>query len=336
MPKSSPLTVVVTGATGNLGTSVVDALSANPDVGSIIGIARRRPDLHTDKTVYVEANIAHDDLVPIFRGADVVIHLAWQFQPTRDPRQTWDVNVLGALAVFEAAATADVASLVYASSVGAYAPGPKDEAVTEDWPTHGWPGAAYTREKSYLERSLDAFELAHPAMRVVRLRPGFVFTHGASTEQRRLFLGPFLPPRLVRPALIPFVPSMPGLVFQAVHSDDVGEAFARAATTNARGAFNIAADPPVTARVLAEILHARVLPVPVLPVRALVTLLWKLRIVPSSPDLLDAVLRLPLMDTSRAHSELGWAPKHSAVDALSEFVRGVHEIGDKPTPPLSA
>lgn len=30
--------------------------------------------------------------------------------------------------------------------------------------------------------------------------------------------------------------------------------------------------------------------------------LWKLRIVPSSPDLLDAVLRLPLMDITRAHS----------------------------------
>ncbi|RRQ26591.1 NAD-dependent epimerase/dehydratase family protein [Rhodococcus sp. Eu-32] len=335
MNDASQLTVLVTGATGNLGTSVVDALTRNPRVGRIIGLARRAPTLQPDRTTFVEADIAKDDLLPFFSNVDVVVHLAWQFQPTRDPAHTWSANVLGALAVFDAAARAHVPSLIYSSSVGAYAPGPKDTAVKEDWPTHGWPGAAYTREKSYLERALDAFELQHPSMRIVRIRPAFVFKPEASTEQRRLFAGPFLPPQLVRPELIPFVPKLPGLVFQAVHSADVGDAFSRAATNHAHGAFNIAAEPPVTAAVLADVLGARVVPVPVMPVRALVTLLWKLRIVPTSPDLLDAVLRLPLMDTSRARTELGWQPRHTSAEALSEFVRGVHEVRDAPTPPLS-
>lgn len=336
MNDTSDLTVLVVGATGNLGTSVLDSLVRNPKVGRIIGLARRAPSCTTAKTTYVEADITVDDLLPHFTDVDVVIHLAWQFQPTYQPAKTWDVNVLGALAVFDAAARAHVPSLVYASSVAAYAPGPKDTAVTEDWSTHGWPGAAYPREKSYLERALDTFELEHPDMRVVRMRPGFVFKHEASTEQRRLFAGPFLPPKLVRPALIPFVPSMPGLVFQAVHSSDVGDAFSRAATTNARGAFNIAADPPVTSAVLAEVLGARVVKIPVFPVRALVNLLWKLRIVPTSPDLLDTVLRIPVMDTTRARSELGWEPQYTSTEALDEFIRGIHEIGEAPTPPLSA
>ncbi|GGG16304.1 NAD-dependent epimerase [Rhodococcoides trifolii] len=336
MNDSTNLTVLVTGATGNLGTSVVDALTRNPGVAKIIGLSRRAPTWQPARTTFVEADIAEDDLVSAFAGVDVVIHLAWQFQPTYEPSRTWDVNVLGALRVFDAAAKAQVPSLVYASSVGAYAPGPKDIPVQEDWPTHGWPGAAYTREKSYLERALDSFELENPDMRVVRLRPGFVFKHEASTEQRRLFAGPFVPPQIVRPAFVPFVPSMPGLVFQAVHSADVGEAFSKAATTKAQGAFNIAAEPPVTAQVLADVLDARVVPIPVFPVRALLALLWKLRIVPTSPDLLDAVLRIPVMDTTRARSELGWEPRYSSAEALSEFVRGINEIGDAPTPPLSA
>ena len=80
-------------------------------------------------------------------------------------------------------------ALVYASSVGAYSPGPKDRAVDEGWPTHGWPGASYTREKAYLERVLDAFEARHPGVRVVRMRPGFIFKRESAHEQRRIFGG---------------------------------------------------------------------------------------------------------------------------------------------------
>lgn len=45
MNASSGLRVVVTGATGNVGTSLVRALSRDPGVGSVLGLARRLPDL---------------------------------------------------------------------------------------------------------------------------------------------------------------------------------------------------------------------------------------------------------------------------------------------------
>lgn len=48
-----------------------------------------------------------------------------------------------------------------------------------------------------MERCLDAFERAYPQIRVVRLRPGFIFKRAAASEQHRLFLGPPLP-RTVR------------------------------------------------------------------------------------------------------------------------------------------
>ena len=35
------------------------------------------------------------DLVPILRGADAVVHLAWLIQPGRDESVTHDVNVTG-------------------------------------------------------------------------------------------------------------------------------------------------------------------------------------------------------------------------------------------------
>ncbi|WP_234359272.1 MULTISPECIES: NAD-dependent epimerase/dehydratase family protein [unclassified Plantactinospora] len=331
----SGLRVVVVGATGNVGTSLVEALGRDPAVGTIVGVARRPPRWRPPKTEWAEADIVSADLVEVFDGADVVVHLAWLFQPTHRPLTTWRVNVVGGRRVFAAAARAGVPALVYASSVGAYSPGPKDRPVDESWPTDGWPIAGYTREKAYLERALDAFEHRHPQMRVVRLRPGFIFKRESASQQRRLFTGPLLPGRLVRPGTVPLLPDLPGLRFQALHSADAAEAYRLAVLRDVRGAFNVAAEPVVDGRLLADILRARRVRLPSGPVRAALALAWHLHLVPASPHLLDAVLRVPIMDITRARTELGWTPRHSAREAIEEFLHGLRSTAGMPTAPLT-
>jgi hypothetical protein len=63
---------------------------------------------------------------------------------------------------------------------------------------------------------------------------------------------------------------------------------------------------------------------------------WHLNLVPASPGLFDAVLRLPIMDTTRARTELGWAPRRSATEALGEFFAGLSAGDGMSTPPLAA
>ncbi|TDC40498.1 NAD-dependent epimerase/dehydratase family protein [Actinomadura sp. KC345] len=332
--------VVVTGATGNIGTSTIRALAADPDVTAITGLARREPGPGLDlgdggKVAWAEADVTDSDLVPLMRGADAVVHLAWLFQPTHRPAVTWDANVVGSARVFEAAAEAGVPALVYSSSVGAYSPGPKDRAVDESWPTHGWPGAAYSREKAYVERLLDLFEANRPGCRVVRIRPGFIFERQSASEQRRLFAGPLLPGRLARPDLIPAVPDLPRLRLQALHSADAGEAFRLAVTGEARGAFNIAADPVLDPAELAGILGARTVRVPARGVRAALAAAWTLHLVPASPGLFDLALEVPIMDVARARGELGWRPRHTAREAIEEFLEGLRAGAGRDTPPLS-
>lgn len=328
--------VVVVGATGNVGTSLVGALSREPTVGSVVAVARRTPHWAVSKTEWISADVAADQLVEVFRGAAAVVHLAWLFQPTHDPMSTWRTNVLGSIRVFEAVAEAAVPVLVYASSVGAYSPGPADAIADESWPTHGWPEAAYTREKAYVERVLDAFEREHSTVRVVRLRPGFTFKRESASQQRRLFAGPLLPNRLVRPSTVPVIPNLAGLRFQAVHASDVAEAYRLAIVRPVRGAFNIAADPVVDAELLADCLGARVVSLPVRPVRAALASLWHLHLVPAAPQLFDAVLRLPIMDTSRAKTELGWSPQHTSREALEDFLTGLRHGAGMATPPLAS
>jgi UDP-glucose 4-epimerase len=326
--------VVVTGATGNVGTSVVEALAADDTVSEIVGVARRLPTWEVPKTNWVQADVASDALTTVFAGADAIIHLAWIFQPTHRPKLTWENNVLGSIRVFDAVAAASVPVLVHASSVGAYSPGPTDDPVDETWPTHAVPTAGYGREKSYVERVLDSFEQWHPEVRVVRMRPGFIFKRSSATGQRRLFAGPLLANSLVRPELVPVIPDLPGMRFQALHSHDAAQAYRLAALGDIRGPVNIAADPIVDAASLGEMLGARPVRMPAVAARAALDALWRLRLVPASPQLLDLFLSLPIMDTTRARDELGWQPETSSLDALQKVIDGMRAGAGGQTPPL--
>jgi nucleoside-diphosphate-sugar epimerase len=326
--------VIITGASGNVGTSVLEALARESRVKEIVGIARRLPEVEYPKVEWVGADVTEDALAPLFAGADAVIHLAWAIQPSRDEATTERINVEGSRRVFEATAAAKVPALVYASSVGAYSPGPKQRQVDESWPVDGIPTSFYSRHKAATEDLLDELEGRAPELRIVRMRPGLIFKAEAASEIRRLFAGPFLPGFLVRKQLIPLLPRVPRLRFQAVHSRDVGEAYRQAVVRDVRGAFNIAAEPEIGVEELCELFRARSFPLPARALRAGADLSWKLRLQPSSPGWIDLALGVPMMDTSRARELLGWQPTVSSLEALDDLLQGMRNAEGAPTPPL--
>jgi UDP-glucose 4-epimerase len=326
--------VVVFGATGNVGTSVVEALAADPAVTEILGLARRTPSSwQPAKTKFAAADVQSPEVKEHLAGANAVVALAWAFQPTHRPLTTWDSNVLGNINVLQAAADAGVPTVVYASSLAAYSPGPGHH-VDESWPTHSMPTAAYGREKAYLERYLDAYELRHPEIRVVRMRTSFIFKRSSASEQRRIFAGPLIPRALLKPGRLPAVPLPAGLRFQAMHGDDAGEAYRLAVMSDARGAYNVAADPVIDGKALGELLQARALTVPKQAVAATMAGAWRLRLIPSPESLLKLFLSLPTLDTSRIRAELGWEPQRSGLDALREVIYAMAEGAGGPTRPL--
>jgi UDP-glucose 4-epimerase len=326
--------VVVIGATGNIGTSVLAALTADAKVSSIAAVARRPAESADPKVEWSALDVTRDDLDRVMDGADAVICLPWLIQPSRDLETVRATNVDGSRRVFEAAGRAGVPALLYSSSVGAYSPGPKDRAVDESWPTGGIQSSFYSRHKAEVERVLDRFQAEHEEMRIVRMRPALVFKREAASEIRRLFAGPFLPSPLVRRRLIPVVPKSDRLRFQAVHSLDVGEAFRLAVHAPVRGAFNLAADPVLDGDELGNLLGAR--PTRVHPglLRAAADVTWRLRLQPSPPGWVDMALGVPIMSSARARGELGWSPRHSSRDALLELLDGLRDDAGGDTPRL--
>jgi UDP-glucose 4-epimerase len=331
--------IVIVGATGNIGVSLVERLAGDRRVDSVVGLARRVPEEPlvfpgSERVSWVSADLRYDDLEPLVKDADVVIHLAWMFQPTHRPEITWSTNVLGTSRLIDAVRATGVPALVVSSSVAAYSPRVHTDTVDESWPTHGTSPAAYAREKAYVERLLDTLEATVERPRVIRIRPAFVFQGRSASEQHRIFAGPLLPRTLVRPSLIPAMPVPDGLLLQAVHASEVADAFARAALSDLSGAFNICADDILGPAEVTRLVQARRVPVPPSLLRGLINAAWTARAIPADPKLFDAVMALPMMSNARAKSELGWRPKRSAEDVLKEFLAGLRAGKGEGTAPL--
>jgi nucleoside-diphosphate-sugar epimerase len=322
--------IAITGASGNVGSALLRRLD---DRGGhdVVGVVRRRPpdvdpfavaEWHT-----VDLSRAEDEpaLRAAFAGVDAVVHLAWGFQPTHPEDYHEELGVGGTRRVIEAAVAAAVPHLVHMSSVGAYSPKQDDQPVDETWPTHGVPTSVYSRHKAGAERLLDRLESDRSAPVVTRVRPGIVGQGSAGSALLRYGL-----PGVVPRSLLSHVPVLPldrELAIPMVHADDLAEAIVLALESMAPGAFNVAAAPAVTAEAIAGVLGARLVHVPATVLRTAVSLSWRARLQPLDAGWIDLAYAVPLMDTSKARSELGWSATKDANQVLAETVQGMQDGG---------
>jgi nucleoside-diphosphate-sugar epimerase len=222
--------------------------------------------------------------------------------------------------VFAAAIEAG-AAIVHSSSVGAYDAGPKDRLVAEDWPLGGRPEHPYSLHKAEVESELDRLAARHPDTRIARMRPALVMQSLAGQELRAYFLPRHIPFGVLRSSVVKHVP----VRFQVVHADDVADAFAEAALTDASGAYNLATDDVIGGRQLDRLAAA---------VRPVAAATWRLHAQPVDPGWVTLLFSCPLLDSTRARADLGWSPVHAGADALDAGLRGIRHPTAPPTAAL--
>ncbi|WBQ03443.1 NAD-dependent epimerase/dehydratase family protein [Kribbella sp. CA-293567] len=335
--------IVVTGASGNVGSGLLRALARDSTDHEVIGVCRRPPpaeapfDLASWYPLDVSAPDAESQLTALCSGADAVVHLAWAFGPVPDWSTMRRVNVEGTAAVLAAAAANRVPHVVHTSSIAAYGARQSDaEPVSEAAATPGIPGSAYGRDKSDVEELIRRFAEEHTDTAVTVVRPTLVAQRAASSSFRALFFDPLIPTALIRLAVaqrLPVLPLPDGLAVQFVHADDLGDALVRILQTRATGAFNLAAEV-LDAQALAGLVGARQLDVPPGLMRSVVSALWRLRLLRMSPGWFDVATRSPVVDTARAREQLSWSPAFSSLDAAAEQLRGLADEADGPSPVL--
>src|SRR4051794_23045737 len=150
-------------------------LQADRRIKRIIGIARRPfdPNEHGwTKMEYRQGDVRDPAaLADAFKGADVVVHLAFMITGNA-PRETIRaINVDGTLNTFRAAAGSTATRFVYASSVAAYGfHADNPVPITEDWPTRPADHLFYAQEKAEIEGLLAESASKHPDLELYLLR----------------------------------------------------------------------------------------------------------------------------------------------------------------------
>jgi UDP-glucose 4-epimerase len=332
MPDGPGMRIVVTGASGNVGAGVLRTLTAKEPDAEVVGVCRRPPgpvgvyERVRWHAVDLSAPTAAAQLAPAMQGTDVVIHLALAIRPVTDRDYLYRANVLGTRAVLDAMTAAGVPQLIYASSLGVYAPHPSGP-VPEEWSTAGQPRSTYSRHKVMAEHLLDDFETRNPEVTVARFRPTVVVQREAASEIRSLYVGPLVPRAafdLLRRGRLPVLPLPKGLELQFVHADDVGDAVHRMLKRRARGSFNVAADV-LDSTALAGLIGARPIAVNARLMRWMVGFLSRFRVIAVTGGWYLVATNSPLMDTSKARRDLDWEPSWSSTDSARELIDGLAE-----------
>ncbi|MEO8095805.1 MAG: NAD-dependent epimerase/dehydratase family protein [Pseudolysinimonas sp.] len=329
MAGAAGLTVVITGPTGTFGLALMPLLQADDQVDRVIGIARRPFDpveRGWSKMEYRRGDVRDADaLRQSFDGADVVVHLA--FLILRGGRDTTrSINIDGTLNAFRAAADVGAKRFVYASSIAAYGfHSDNPIGIKEDWATRPADRLFYAQEKAELEQLLQQEALTHPQTALYLLRPPIVF--GPDALGAKVSIPPALASVLRGAgAVLQRLPALPVLVpdlpLQVIHQDDVADALRLCVLgAGAPGAYNIAADDVITGGDVARELGLRVVKVPARPVAAVARAVAKLPHLPSGAQWVEAMSHPTIMDTTKAKTELGWSPRHTAIEALRSTFR---------------
>jgi nucleoside-diphosphate-sugar epimerase len=329
MADETGLTVAITGPTGTFGLALMPLLQDDDRIERVIGIARRPfdpADRGWSKMEYRRGDVRDSDALRMaFQDADVVVHLAFLIL-SGGKQTTHAINVEGTVNAFRAAAEGGAQRFVYASSIAAYGfHSDNPIGITEDWATRPADRLFYAQEKAELEHLLEEEAASHPGTALYLLRPPVVL--GPDAVGAKVSVPPALEPlvRGIRAGLrhLPGLPALvPDLPFQLIHQDDVAEAL-RLCVVGAGppGAYNIAADDVVTGVDVARELGLRPVRVPGRPVAAAARAVSNLPFLPSVAQWVEAISHPAIMDTTKAKTRLGWAPRHTAIESLRATVR---------------
>ncbi len=338
--------VLVTGATGCVGTGFVERLLARGY--EVRAMARQTSDLSYLKTTGAEIVLADvtrpETLVPAVQGVDIVFHCAAQVTPGWGPWSRFEaVTVEGTRNMLKAASEAGVKRFLQVSSVTTYGDACQkgDALVDENTPciAEKTPSSYYDYAKRLADEACWEYH-QQGKIKVSMIRIGIAYGPRDRLTADRLYIQ----------TLIPLVvwPGKANPNFAVIYTSDVAELAILAATTDkAIGqVYNVAG--PKNAR-MKDLTRAMMkaqggpkvlvtVPFTLCLVGAiLIENVAKLARTKGTPFLnRNIMLQLAKdgnLDGTKARTELGWAPQVSLEEGMHKYVQWRRNRKKNPQPP---
>jgi UDP-glucose 4-epimerase len=320
--------VLVTGADGFLGRSVVAALAQREGIDSVVALdvrevpsERRQPGV-----LYQRLDVRDPAIAECLREhmIDTVVHLASIVTPGRDSSRAFefDVDVNGTRNVLEACRAAGVRHIVVSSSGAAYGYHADHPAwITEDTPLRGNESFAYAHHKRLVEAMLAEWRQHHPTLAQTVLRIGTILGERVDNQITALFEKPRL--LAIRGSDSPFV---------FVWDEDVTGALLHALQGHAPGCYNLAGDGALTIHEIAARLgkRTRVLSPGLLQVALAVG--SKLGLTRYGPEQIDFLRYRPVLLNTALKQRLGYVPRKTSAQAFDAFLAARERQGKPLTP----
>lgn len=308
-------TVLVTGGSGFLGSSVVPGLVA--DGHRVISTDIRMPRAPVEDVAHRVMDVtqaAEVDRVIGESQPEVVVHLASIVTPgpgtTR--AQQHAVDVLGTRHVLRACLDHGARRVVVSSSGAAYGYHPDNpDWLTEEDPVRGNPAFAYSDHKRQVEELLAALRLSAPQLEQVVLRIGTILGEAVNNQITALWEWPRL--LKIRGSESPFV---------FIWDRDVVRIIQQAVDSPVTGTFNVAGDGVVTVEEIAAALGKRTVTVPETVLRAALAVASRLRVTPYGPEQTAFLRYRPVLDNTRLRTEFGYVPHYTSRQAFDAWHQG--------------
>ena len=238
--------LVVTGATGGIGRTLVPLLSSlGLDVVATGRDAGIGGTLAGGRVRFVPLDLVRDDLAPLVAGATMVVHLAARSSPWGPLASFRNDNVAATARLLDSAAGAGVIRFVHASTPAIFSERRHRLGLRGRSRPAARPMNAYARTKLEAERIV----MAESRMATVVLRPSAVLGPDDKAILPRLL-------RVLARGMLP-VGNGGGALFHPTDVRDAAGAFAAAALGSSAGVANVAGREPVRIVEMAQALADR-------------------------------------------------------------------------------
>lgn len=322
----SAMTVLVTGVTRYLGSSLAGRLAADPRVDRVIGVDASLPDpaarARMEGAEFARADIRNPLIARVIEaaGVDTVVHASASAAPVASAARTMakEMNVLGTMQLLAACQRSEtVANVIVRSTSAVYGASSKDPAIfTEETSPRSLPSSGPARDAVDIEGYVRGFGRRRPDVRIAVPRFADVIGPTVRTPLTRYFsLAPLIPVPLGHDSRLQFV-----------HEEDAVELLEHLALGQFAGIVNVAGDGVLT---LDQAIHraGRVpWPVPMIAMDSVSQLMKFARISGFSTQQVKLLTAGRVLDTTRLRRDAGFTCRYTTAEAFGEFAATISPV----------